>query len=133
MINYKTLELISLSPVESPLQAVGFLIPTRPSIRRPRHCAGSGLARKYKYGLGAHIEDGVATQIRPENNLQQLNFTEVSSSRHQRMGSETGYARLNVHPILQSASVCVYILLPFDYLIISLLLLDLHAFHFYFY
>ena len=39
----------------------------RPSIRRPRHCTGSELARKYNDGLGAHIGDGVATQMKPEN------------------------------------------------------------------
>ena len=49
MINYKHLKSVSLSLVESPLQAAGFS--ARPSIRRPRHCAGSGLARKYKMGL----------------------------------------------------------------------------------
>ena len=43
--------------------------------------------------------------------IKQLDFTEVSSSRHQRMGSKTGYERLNVHPILRSTSVCAYILL----------------------
>ena len=52
MINYKHLESVSLSPVESPLQAAGFN--ARLSVWQPRHCAGSGLARKYKDGLEAH-------------------------------------------------------------------------------
>ena len=52
MINYKHLESVSLSPVESPLQAAGFS--ARPSIRRPRHCANLRPARKYKNGLWAH-------------------------------------------------------------------------------
>ena len=61
---------------------------------------------------------------------QQLDSTEVANSRHQRTGSETGYVRLNVHPILRSASVCVYILLLFNYSIISLLLIDCTHFTF---
>ena len=46
----------------------------RPSIRRPRNCAGSGLARKYKDGLGAHIGDGVATQMKLGNTCTATGF-----------------------------------------------------------
>ena len=72
MINYKHLESVSLSLVESPLQAAGFS--ARPSVRRPRHCAGSGLARKYENGLGAQVGDGVATRIRPGNTCTATGF-----------------------------------------------------------
>ena len=53
--------------------------------------------------------------------LQQLDPMEVPSSRLQRAGSEAGYKRLNVHPILRSASICIYDLLPLNYPIIPLL------------
>ena len=43
---------------------------------------------------------------------------EVPSSRLQRTGSEAGYERLNVHPILRSASICICDLLPLNYPII---------------
>ena len=72
MINYKHLESVSLSPVESPLQAAGFS--ARPSVRRPRHCAGSGPARKYEDGLEAHVGDGVATRMRPGNTFTATEF-----------------------------------------------------------
>ena len=84
-------------------------------------------------GLGPISEMESPPGWNPGILLQQLDSTKVPSSRHQRTGSETGYERLNVHRILRSAFVCVYILLPFDYLIISLLLFVLHAFNFYFY
>ena len=45
--------------------------------------------------------------------LQQLDSMKVPSSRLQRTGSETGYGRLNVHPILRSASMCICDFLPF--------------------
>ena len=113
---------------------VGGRVPrTRPSIQRPWHCAGSKLARKYKMGLGPISEMESPPGWNPGILVQQLDYTEVPSSRHQRTGSETGYGRLNINPILRSASICVYILLSFDYSIISLLLFNLHAFHFYFY
>ena len=44
--------------------------------------------------------------------MQQLDPMEVPSSRHQRMDSEVGYGRLNVHPTLRSASICICDLLP---------------------
>ena len=47
-----------------------------PSVWQPRHCAGSGLARKYKDGLEAHFGDGVATRIKGGTHLQQLDSTE---------------------------------------------------------
>ena len=73
-------------------------------------------------GLGPISEMESPPGWNPRILVQQLDSTEVPSSRHQRTGSETGYGRLNAHLILRSASVCVYILLPFDYSIISLLL-----------
>ena len=45
--------------------------------------------------------------------LQQLDSMEVPSSGLQRTGSEDGYRRLNVHPILRSACMCICDLLPF--------------------
>ena len=48
----------------------------------------------------------------------QLDSTELPRSRHQRTGSETGYGRLNVHPILRSASICICDLLFLNYPII---------------
>ena len=41
--------------------------------------------------------------------VQQLDPMEVPSSRLQRTGSEAGYRRLNVHPILRSAP-CVFVI-----------------------
>ena len=87
MIKYKTLESVSLSPMEQPLQAVEFSV--RPSIQQSRHCVGSGPVRKYKNGLEAHIGDGVTTRIKARTHLQQLDSTEVPRSRLQRQGSET--------------------------------------------
>ena len=43
--------------------------------------------RKYKMGFGAHIGDGVATQMKPGNTLQQLNSTEDT----QKPSSEIGF------------------------------------------
>ena len=98
MINYKTLESVSLSPVESPLQAAEFS--TRPSVWQPQHCAGSGPARKYKNGPEAHIGDGFATRIKAGTHLQQLDSTEIPRSRLQRQGSETRYGFLECPPNL---------------------------------
>ena len=50
--------------------------------------------------------------------LQQLDPMEVPISCLQRTGSEAGYGRLNVYPILRSASICIYDLLPLNYPII---------------
>ena len=74
--------------------------------------SGSKPVRKYDIGLGL-FGDGVATRIRAGTHLlQQLYPMEVPSSRIQRTGSEAGYGRLNVHPILRSASICICDLLP---------------------
>ena len=74
--------------------------------------SGSRPARKYDIGLGL-FGDGVATRIRAGTHLlQQLDPMEVPSSHLQRTGSEAGYGRLNVHPILRSASICICDLLP---------------------
>ena len=66
-------------------------------------------------GLGPISEMESPLRWNPRILVQQLDSTEIPSSRHQRTGSKTRYGHLNVHPILRSASVCVYILLPFDY------------------
>ena len=80
--------------------------------------SGSRPARKYDIGLGL-FGDGVATRLKAGTHLlQQLDPMEVPSSRLQRTGSEAGYARLNVHPILRSASICICNLLPLNYPII---------------
>ena len=52
----------------------GVLKRARPSIRRPRYCAGLRLARKYKDGLGAHIGDGVTTRMKSENTCTTTGF-----------------------------------------------------------
>ena len=83
-------------------------------------------------GLGPISEMESPPGWNPGILVQQLDSTEVPSSHHQRTGSETGYERLNVHPILRSASVYVYILLSFDYSIISLLLIGCMHFTFIF-
>ena len=75
--------------------------------------SGSRPARKYDIGLGL-FGDGVATRMIPGTHLlQQLDSMEVPSSRLQKTSSEAGYGRLNVHPILRSASMCICDLLPF--------------------
>ena len=69
----------------------------------------------WKYDIGLCLfGDGVATRMIPGTHLlQQLDSMEVPSSHLQRTGSEAGYGRLNVHPILRSASMCIFDLLPF--------------------
>ena len=59
----------------------------RPSIRRSWHCAGSGLASKYKDRLGAHIGDGVATRMKPGNTC----TTTVFHRGCQQPSSENGF------------------------------------------
>ena len=72
-----------------------------------------GPSWKYDIGLGL-FGDGVVTRMIPGTHLlQQLDSMEVPSSRLQRTDSEAGYGRLNVHPILRSASMCICDLLPF--------------------
>ena len=72
-----------------------------------------GPSWKYDIGLGL-FADAVATRMIPRTHLlQQLDSMEVPSSRLQRTGSEVGYGRLNVHPILRSACMCICDLLPF--------------------
>ena len=105
----------------------------RPSIRRPRHCAGSRLARKYKDGLEAHIGDGVATRMKSENTLQQLDSTEDTQKPSSEIGFENQvWALLGPPNLSVGLRVCLYFI-TFDYSIIFLLLFALHAFHFYFY
>ena len=52
----------------------GGFMRARPSIRRPRHFAGSGLAKKYNDGLRAHIGDGVVNWMKPENTCTATGF-----------------------------------------------------------
>ena len=83
-----------------------------PSIRRPRHCAGSGLIRKYKVGSRPISE----MQSPPGWNLGILYSNwiprKIPRSRLQRSGSKTGYGLCSAHPTFRLASVCIYILLP---------------------
>ena len=100
---------------------VGGGVQRAPKCWQPRHCAGSRPTRKYDIGLGL-FGDGVATRIKPGIHLlQQLDPMVVPNSRLQRTGSEAGYGRLNIHPILQSASICICDLLSLNYPIIPLL------------
>ena len=86
--------------------------------------SGSRPTRKYDIGLGL-FEDGVATRIRAGTHLlQQLDPMEVPSSRLQRTSSEAEYGRLNVHPILRSASICICDLLPSNYPIIPFIIIQ---------
>ena len=126
MINYKHLESVSLSPVESPLQAAGFS--AHPSVWQPRHYAGSGLARKYKNGLRAHIGDGVATRIKAGTHLQQLDCMEVPRSRLQRQGSEIRYGLLECPPNLSIDLHLCFIFYYFGLLNYFLITVELQSF-----
>ena len=104
----------------------------RPSIRRPRNCAGSGLARKYKNGLEAHIGDGVATRIKSGN-------TCTATGLHggfQQPSSENGFENwvwtFECAPdLVIDLRLCLYFI-TFDYSIISLLLFGCMPFTFIF-
>ena len=130
MINYKILKSVSLSQVESPLQAAGFSV--RPSIQQPRHCAGSGPARKYKNGLEAHIGDAVATRIKVGTHLQQLDSTEVPTSCLQRQCSETRYKLLEYPSNLSIGFRLYFIFYYLGLLNYFLITVELQSFHFYF-
>ena len=93
----------------------GGFMRARPSIRRPRHCAGSGLARKYKDGLQAHFGDGVATQIKAGIHLQQLNSMEDTQKPSSEIGFENWvWALLGPPNLSVGLRVCLYFI-PFDY------------------
>ena len=86
MINYKILG-INFS-IPSGVATVGSGVQCAPKCWQPRHCAGSGLARKYKDGLGAHIGDGVATRMRTGTHLQQLDSTKNTQKPSLKIGFE---------------------------------------------
>ena len=112
----------------------------------------------YAPGFGARISVGNHDTVRAQSSLENIKWVwspnwrwsrhpdksrdtlysnwipcKIPISRLQRSGSKTGYGLCLAHPTFRLASVCVYILLPFDYLVISLLLFSWHVFHFYFY
>ena len=86
---------------------------------RPTKCCG-----KTRYWIGPEAHSEIRYRSKPTRRwsrhpdksrdtlVQQLDSTEVSSSRHQRTGSKIGYGCLNVHTTLRSASVCICDLLP---------------------
>ena len=74
MIKFQTLGISFSIPSGFAIVGGGVLWRTRPSIRRPRHYAGSRLARKYNDGLGAHIGDGVVTRMKPGNTCTATGF-----------------------------------------------------------
>ena len=111
----------------------GVLYSAYPSIRRPRHCAGSGLARKYNDGLEAHIGDGVATRMKLGNTCTSTGFYGGA----QQPSSENGFGdwvwTFECPPDLAiGLRLCLYFITfwLFNYFLITVWL---HAFHFYFY
>ena len=84
----------------------------RPSIGRPRHCTGSGLARKYKVGLRPISEMESPPVWNPGILYNNWIPRKIPRNRLQRSGSKTGYGLCSAHPTFWLASVCVYILLP---------------------
>ena len=71
--------------------------------------------------------------MKPGNTLQQLDSTEDTQKPSSEIGFENWVWVLFDPPNLSvGLRVCLYFI-TFDYLVISLLLFDLHAFHFYCY
>ena len=70
---------------------------------------GSGLARKYKDGLGAYIGDGVTTRMKAGIHLQQLDSTEDTQKPSLEIGFENWVWALFGPPNLSvGLRVCLY-------------------------
>ena len=85
--DYKLQTLGIIFSIPSGVATIGGGVQRAPKCWQPRHCVGSRLAMKYKMGLGAHIGDEVATQMKIGIHLQQLDCTEDT----QKPSSEIGF------------------------------------------
>ena len=110
MINHKHLESVSLSLVESPLQAARSS--ACPSVWRPLYCAGSGPTRKYKMGLGPILEME-SSECKPGHTYSNQIPRNIPRSHLQRSGSKTRYGLLEYSPNL---SIGLYLCFIFYYL-----------------
>ena len=111
MINYKYLESVSLSPVESPLQAAGFGVHAQVFGDHGTMRAQGSLGNT-RWTWGPYQRWSRHPDETREYFYSNWIPRKIPRSRLQRSGSKTVYGLCSAHPTFRLASVCIHILLP---------------------